>query len=439
MPLLFFKYIRVNYSKSLMSFLYYNGIQADSTASNGIGNSIILSRPTIDFGTTGFRIDSSRITTPAPKPPVIKTIPYIPVDDSLRHPVYDVLNGDFIISPSSTIEAQLRINPITPIDATIAEQLRQITAAQPKTVTVRNQADSAGSRILNPAPESEQSITDTATNTAQQPVMSTADTSATTGITSDSTALLTAATDCTQPTAPNTVEEYEVRPIERAHKSLFGHTLADNDWMLAVIIASFVIFAWIRMIYGKYVRMLLQSVFNFHTARRMNEESNISLTRVFFALNILFFINISVFTCQCLKYFDKSLLGFSGFTQFGICAAIFVSICALRTIVLKMLDFVFDTQAFGTYNFNIYLYNKIYGLIMLPLIAVIPFVSESISTRLIWFGMGLYTFLYICTLFRGLRICIQKRVSIFYLFFYLCALEILPLLTLLKCILKYNV
>ena len=87
---------------------------------------------------------------------------------------------------------------------------------------------------------------------------------------------------------------------------------------------------------------------------------------------------------------------------------------------------------------NIYLFGKVYGLLLLPLVAVIPFVPDSLSEKLMWVGIGLYVFFYVMTLFRGLRICFKNRVSIFYLFFYLCVLEILPLLTIYKCLINYG-
>ncbi len=232
--------------------------------------------------------------------------------------------------------------------------------------------------------------------------------------------------------------EKEGKPIARKTGNFsINKAMEETDWMIGVVIFSFILFAWTRMIYGKFVGMVTQSAVNFYTARRVYEESNVILVRVSILLNILFYINISLFASQCLNFFDVDLSGLSSFQWFGICGLAFFAIYTLKTLVLKILDFIFDTKTFGLYNFSVYLYNKMYGLLLLPLVAMIPFVPDFIAEKLVYLGIILFIFFYVSILFRGLRICIKNRVSIFYLFFYLCALEILPLLAIYKCVLKY--
>lgn len=391
-----------------------------------------------------FEIDSSRIAPKKVSAPIVKTVPYVPENDTISHPKYDVLTGDFVITNNESMASQLRINPISPLTGSAKEQ-QQITAVEPQEVPV--DVRSAEKQVLVEA--SVESEVATAQDTAELLAedVSCPDTLQAFGtaeIDADTIAVLTdsASADTMQMVAKarqQVYKEKEGKPIVRKTTGFaLDKSMEETDWMIGVVIVSFVIFAWTRMIYGKFVGMMTQSAVNFYTARRVYEESNVIRTRVFFLLNILFYINISLFAAQCISFFKLDAVSrFSSFQWFGISCLCFFAAYSLKTLVLKILDFIFETKTFGAYNFSIYLYNKMYGLLLLPLVAVIPFVPDFVAEKLIWAGAILFIFFYVSTLFRGLRICIKNRVSIFYLFFYLCALEILPLLAIYKCVLKY--
>ena len=420
-----------------MDFSQINGIQADSTAIQVAPSSVLMSRQTLDFGgADAFRVDSSRLAPQKPVVPVIKTVPYVPVDDTISHPAYDVLTGDFVISRDGSITSQLGINAIEPISDS-ARHTQTIVAETPKQ-QVEQKNEHQYVLVQRTAPVLIEADSRPESNNAD-----TVAASDTVAVSSDTVALAvadtTAADSVTIAPAPKVFVEREGKPINRkVDRILLNKSIANTDWMIGMVIAAFVLFAWTRMIYGKYIGMLMQSAVNFFTARRVYQESNVVLGRVFLILNILFFINIGLFTTQCVNLYGIKTGDLSGFMQFGVFTLAFMVIYLSRTIILKILDFIFDTRAFGAYNFNIYLYGKVYGLLLLPLIAVIPFVPDSLSEKLMWVGIGLYVFFYVMTLFRGLRICFKNRVSIFYLFFYLCALEILPLLTIYKCLINYG-
>lgn len=405
-----------------------NGIQADSTAQQT--NSLNLSRPVLDFGgVDAFRVDSSRIEVKKPAP-VIKTVPYIPENDTINHPVFDVLTGDFVITGDESLISHLRLNPIEPVDG----DTQTIQAVNPprEALPVRQQT-TAQTELLRQAPPVQ--AAEPAADTAVAEPLAVAD--ADTASIAD-TAVVATDSAAVQVVERKVFEEKEGKPLARMTDGfIIDRAFSETDWMIGIIITSFVLFAWTRMIYGKFVGMVLQAAANFFTANRIYNETNVVRTRVYALLNLLFFINIGLFTCQCMSYFGFSLGNYTGWIHFCICVVAFISVYAARSIVLKIADFIFDTDGFGAYNFSVYLFSKVYGLFLLPIVAVIPFVPDVVTEKLIWCGIGLFVLFYILTLFRGLRICLRKGVSIFYLFFYLCALEILPILTIYKVILKY--
>ena len=397
---------------------------------------------TFDFnGVDAFRVDSSRIVA-KPVAPIIKTVPYVPENDTITHPEYDVLTGEFVIQHDNSLASQLRLNPIAP-DTTLRSASAPIEQTQVAAAPQQSAPDTVVSVVV-PARQTQ------VLEYAGTPILAETDATPadTIAIVAENAADTLAALSDTTIVATDTVTtvqagthlftEKEGKPINRKLNNFsVNRNVGETDWMIGVIIASFVLFIWARMIYGKFIGMVMQSVMSAFTARRVYSETNAVRNRIYFILNIIFYINTSLLLCQSFEFYGFKVFDDSSFMHFLVCFGAIVVFFLLRTIVLKTIDFLFETKAFGEYNFTIYLFNKAFGLLVLPVVAVIPFVPSFVAEKLIWAGFALLALSYLLTLFRGLRICLKNRVSIFYLFFYLCALEILPITTLCKLVIDY--
>ena len=252
-----------------------SGIQADSTAQQT--GTLILSRPTLDFGgADAFRIDSSRLQVQKPVAPIIKTVPYIPENDTINHPVYDVLNGEFVISSDESLISHLRLNPIEPVSSdaetiqAVEPQRFSVAVKQSNTEVLRQAKSTPESEILK---EANQSASDSVPAVATDSINIAADTLVVTDTLAVADSTTIADTTPKQEASYKIYEEKEGKPLMR---KTYGFSLdkstTDTDWMIGVIIASFLFFAWIRMIYGKYVGMAFQSAANFFAANRTFAE-----------------------------------------------------------------------------------------------------------------------------------------------------------------------
>jgi len=83
--------------------------------------------------------------------------------------------------------------------------------------------------------------------------------------------------------------------------------------------------------------------------------------------------------------------------------------------------------------FNIRLYYKALGLILLPIVTIHAVLTET-NFITIWVMAALVVIMYIANVIRTIYLGIRKDISIFYLILYLCTLEILPLLLVFKLI-----
>lgn len=420
--------------------------QSDSLQVQSATAPLVVSRQVLN--TDSFVIDSSRLQQKTAPAPVVKTVPFIPQNDSVAHPTYDVINNNFVISHDESLMDQLGINPIEPVDAeqksfaTVeieqpveeVAQTEQPTALADTTPVAEFELVQAESQTVVEEPALPAQVV---TQPEPQPIAEVVDTVAVTdSVALDSCSLLASDTIVAKPRTHTT---QDVAILRKVRNISANKLLADADWMLITIIVSFVLFAWVRFTSHRFVQSVRQTVTNIYAAVRFYEEHNLTRGRVFFMLNVLFFINLSLFVCQCFDYYSIAIDGLEGIKLFALLFAIFVILLGLKSFVLAVLELIFQTDgAFGLYNFSMFCCYKLYGMLMLPVVAALPFVSADIAEKLIWVGLGLFAFMYLYSILRGFRIAIKNRASIFYMLLFLCAIEILPLTFILKCISLYR-
>jgi hypothetical protein len=230
-------------------------------------------------------------------------------------------------------------------------------------------------------------------------------------------------------------EDPLVKKIELSKRENTQKGFGSSDWMVGVIIVSLILFGWLRFGFGKFVNAAIQAATSFFAARRIKDEANVLRNRVFVFINILFFINLSLFIVQFISFNDFSIPYLEGIVLFFAILGAVMAIYLIKGMFLQLLDFFFLTKGlFSYYNSTVFIYNRMVGLFLLPIISIVPFISIRAASVLFlagFIGMGLF---YLLRIFRGLQIGFKNRLSIFYLILYLCALEILPILVVYKLV-----
>jgi hypothetical protein len=344
------------------------GANINTISSQEFNPNLKVERATIEMvELRSLTIDSARLQ-PKQIRAIIKTVPYVPVDDSIEQPIFNVLNDNFILHDSSSFFDELNFTPIEPgLKLKVVGYNKNVTVAHPATNDL----------------------------------------------------VLT--------------KELLTNDLFVIDKLGEGKGFYSTDWMLGIIIFILVLFGWLRVGYGRYIQTAIQAAYNYFTARRIFEEANVTRSRVFYFMNFLFFINISLFVTQVLEYNHFTIFKLHGIILFFIIFAAILLIYTVKSLVLRLLDFVFLTRGgFSSYLFIVFIYNKMVGFVLLPIIAILPFVPGNVTPYLIYAGGLIIIILYLFRVFKGLQLGIKNRLSIFYLILYLCALEILPVLVLLK-------
>jgi hypothetical protein len=209
------------------------------------------------------------------------------------------------------------------------------------------------------------------------------------------------------------------------------------DWYFLIIIVVLVVMTWIRMIYNKFLFALIENSYNFQLASKAFRERNIVQVRFGQVLNLLYLINGSLFVLALHHSFKWNLPLAGDFEIFTASFGILLSLMILRISIMRVIGFIFNRYSlFSESLFHIYLYTKLLGIALIPFIISIPYTSGIAHKILILSAFIVTGIIYLMRIIRQAVFVSKNVVLLLYLILYLCTLEIIPVVLIIKIILS---
>jgi len=206
-----------------------------------------------------------------------------------------------------------------------------------------------------------------------------------------------------------------------------------GDMLSILIIISVVLTGLLRIWAIKFLRELFNAAFFAQAASKMYSSVNMRNSKPSFVLSVLFVFNTGIFIFESLTFYQQTIWGQEGVLLLLLLWGMILLFTLIKNSLYRFTGFVFDKGlVVGEYLFNASLLSKVFAIALVPIIAFIPYVNLWLVPNLIKIGALMFIILYILQLIRGSRIFLQNTFSVFYMFLYFCALEILPLVILYK-------
>ena len=206
-------------------------------------------------------------------------------------------------------------------------------------------------------------------------------------------------------------------------------TRTNPDWLVGVLVLAFFLFATVRLIFNKYLSQLGQATINYSTFTRVFRERYFNLFHASFRLDVIFNLIMALFGYQFLSNYKINFGLTNSFYVYLICLGIVVAYFIIKKILYAIMGIMTESKReVNEYLFSITVFNRILGLFLLPVTAIIAFVPFYQPELLLYTGLGIILLFYLLSLRRGAKIFLRKHFSISYLILYLCTLEFLPLL-----------
>ncbi|HOP03285.1 MAG TPA: DUF4271 domain-containing protein [Tenuifilaceae bacterium] len=207
----------------------------------------------------------------------------------------------------------------------------------------------------------------------------------------------------------------------------------ENCFFLVIMLALATVSVLRVYSYG-YLKGIIQAAFSLYNAGKIHRDGSLMRRRVHFILDANMFLITSLLFVYIIDYFHFSIpLNTPKWILVLVIFSALVSFYLIKRILLFAIANLSQTKAeIKELTFNQSIYTRILGLVLVPL-AFILFYSQGLVASIV-----LYTLLVtviialIMRITRTFQLFISKGFSIFYFVLYLCALEITPLLIVVK-------
>ena len=208
-----------------------------------------------------------------------------------------------------------------------------------------------------------------------------------------------------------------------------------TDWFTMIFVACLLILAWIQNSYSKRLSQIFQAVAQAHYINQLEREGNLFKERISIGLGFIFYTMSAIFGFLMVRAFAGIPDGIHNFTVAAIIMGGLLSYQLVKSSLIYLSGIIFDTrEAARLYQLNIMIFNNVIGITLFPM-AVICFYWDNDFVLIT--GLIIVALLLIYRLYRGILTGLSnKNYNLFYLFLYLCTLEILPLLLLFKVVSK---
>ena len=281
----------------------------------------------------------------------------------------------------------------------------------------------------------------TVTNTLSQSAAQTDTTTADTGIVAapfqfsdsqDSAVIANDSVENKSLTGPGIFKNHLLKPINPNARPI-NDTI--SDWLTVSMVVMVVFFTWFRLFYYKIFKQLLTSYFNMTASNQIVRDESYLLQRASLVISIISYLLGGLFLYQLSIIYDWQIYWLQkGLVRFVLFSLIIAISYSVKMILLRLLSVIFNQEkAAGAYIFNLFLMIMMAGLILFPanvFMAYSPLIVKHwvATTSTILIGV-----LFLFRLSRAIRIWFAiPQFSFLYLFLYLCAFELAPLLVMWK-------
>jgi len=208
-----------------------------------------------------------------------------------------------------------------------------------------------------------------------------------------------------------------------------------EPWVLGFILFLLLLFGILRISFHKQLGDIIQAFYSNRVLNNLYKEDNLFTSWPFLFLFIQFGFTLGMFLYLISQYYQISY-GAGGLQFFVTISVMIVLLYALKIFVLRGLGHLFSIQKLvHEYITVLYLSYFNISLIFIPLVVAFALAPLRYGMYFISTAAMLLTVIFLFQFVRaGYNILSNNRFSKVYLFLYFCALEICPILIVIKAI-----
>jgi hypothetical protein len=232
-----------------------------------------------------------------------------------------------------------------------------------------------------------------------------------------------------------TTSVFKPHNLEPKHSGPMAIDQQATNWITIVFLACLFIFAWIQATYSKRLSQIFRAVAQPHHVNQLEREGNIFKERIALGLGLNYYLIMSIFIFQIISAFGGLPTDLNNLTLTGIIFTGLFAYQLLKSLVIHGTGIIFNTSEYARqYQLILLIFNYMIGIVLFPVVVIAFYWNNSA------FLIAGIIIISLLILYRIIRSFLtgqdNKSYNLFYLFLYLCTLEILPLLLIYKAISK---
>lgn len=207
----------------------------------------------------------------------------------------------------------------------------------------------------------------------------------------------------------------------------------DDDWIVVVALAAAFIYATLSALPGR----LFQNIKSFLLFKGIGDPSSRERKGAFhwhpILINLVSFSASALFAYCLADYYNFNPFGVTGFLLWVLFLGLLLILVFIRRSVCVLMGSITgEREVFGEYGNTIYNSYHISGFVLFLLSVLILYTTFPAPRILMMTGIVAVSAAYLIRVLRLLLIFLKRNISILYFILYLCALEFLPVLVVLK-------
>lgn len=217
------------------------------------------------------------------------------------------------------------------------------------------------------------------------------------------------------------------------NRNLIKLRKTDNHWIIFIFLFIILLYTIIRNVYDKTLAVIFQAYWNDRAIGQFTRDDNFLKLRNTLLYFVLFTSVYGLLLKYIFNYFNITFQ-YKGLDEYLIICAFTGAFYLSKFILMKLSGFVFSIQKLiSGYLSVLSISNFVYSIIIIPFLLFYQFVSSLFQPYLLGLMLILFCF---NTIYKYLRtgsfIINNFQFPKFYLFLYLCTLELMPLLIIYK-------
>jgi len=220
---------------------------------------------------------------------------------------------------------------------------------------------------------------------------------------------------------------------QHAGNAGFVISQSTGEWYFYFLMAMITGYIIARVYLGRLLSSTFMAAVRYNQAASMFKDNSQLQRQRDNALYSFYFISLGFYLMLISERLTLHPYGFEGLFLLLFYTALAVIFFIFRILTTNIVGVIFYSGSlFREYLYLGFTYNKLMGIILIPFNFLLVFTEGGLQQVIFYLSAGMLILLFIMKYIRGLIFSMKHRVLNLYLFLYLCALEIVPILLLYK-------